>query len=293
VSGWVRSLPPLALAALAACNGPRHDAEPAPAPPAAESAPGGASLSGVRRMAGDAPPGGVAGPDSAGTAADAPRAAPASVERPSARSPTVTPTAPADAALPASAAPAAAAPASAAPSAALPAPAAPSGPDVELAPALLAADGTPLPQTRERPETSSAGFQRRLERLVDAIANDDPERALPAFFPRVAYQLVKAIPDPGRDWDTRLVRAFRRDIHDYHRLLGPDAAGARLAGIVLKDRAVRWMDPGAEGNRLGYYRVTRSSVQLRLANGATRELELTSLISWRGAWYVVHLHGFS
>ena len=171
-------------------------------------------------------------------------------------------------------------------------PAAPST-DLELAPALHAADGTALPQTRERPDTASPGFQRRLELLVDAIARDDPERALPAFFPEVAYQLVKAIPNPSRDWETRLVRAFRRDIHDYHRLLGPDAAGARLADIVINERAVRWMDPGAEGNRVGYHRVTRSRLKVRLANGGTRELELTSLISWRGAWYVVHLHGFS
>jgi hypothetical protein len=164
---------------------------------------------------------------------------------------------------------------------------------VALAPPLLGADGTPLPQTRDRPRTDSPGFQLRLERLVDAIAHDDPERALPVFFPVVAYELVKAIPNPSRDWEGRLVRAFRRDIHDYHRQLGPEAAGARLAGIVTNERAVRWMEPGAEGNRVGYHRVTRSRLKLRLPSGTTRDLELTSLISWRGAWYVVHLHGFS
>ena len=105
--------------------------------------------------------------------------------------------------------------------------------------------------------------------------------------------MVKAIPNPGRDWDERLVRAFRRDIHAYHEQLGPDAAGARLEALVVNERAVRWMDPGSEGNRLGYHRVTRSRLQLRLPHGALQTLELTSLISWRGAWYVVHLHGFS
>jgi hypothetical protein len=53
------------------------------------------------------------------------------------------------------------------------------------------------------------------------------------------------------------------------------------------------MDPGSEGNRVGYYRVTHSQLRVRLPNGTERNLELTSLISWRGAWYVVHLHGFS
>jgi hypothetical protein len=166
------------------------------------------------------------------------------------------------------------------------------GAEVALVPPLLAADGSALSQTQDRPRLDSPGFQRRLQRLVEAIARDEPERALPAFFPLVAYEQVKAIAAPGRDWRDRLVRAFQRDIHDYHQTLGADAAGVTLARLVVDERKVRWMDPGTEGNRLGYYRVTRSRLQLRLANGAERELELTSLISWRGEWYVVHLHGF-
>lgn len=171
-------------------------------------------------------------------------------------------------------------------------PSADAGSDAQSIPVLLAADGTPLPQTRDRPSTDSPGFRWRLEQLVAAIAHDDPERALPAFFPRVAYQQVKAVAHPERDWEQRLMSAFRRDIHEYHRLLGPEASTARLAALAVDERRVRWMDPGTEGNRLGYHRVTRSRLRLRLASGAERELELTSLISWRGEWYVVHLHGF-
>jgi hypothetical protein len=73
---------------------------------------------------------------------------------------------------------------------------------------LIAADGAPLPQTRDRPSADSPGLRWRLERLVSAIAHDDPERALPAFFPRVAYEQVKAVAHPERDWEQRLVRAF-------------------------------------------------------------------------------------
>jgi hypothetical protein len=52
------------------------------------------------------------------------------------------------------------------------------------------------------------------------------------------------------------------------------------------------MKPGREGNKVGYYRVLRSKLRFTLPNGKERPLELTSLISWRGEWYVVHLHGF-
>jgi len=198
---------------------------------------------------------------------------------------------PAEAASAAASAPATPSVDAVAPASAKP-PAADAGSGAERVPVLLAADGTPLPQTRDRPSVESSSFRWRLDQLVAAIAHDDPERALPAFFPRVAYEQVKAVPNPGRDWEQRLVGAFRRDIHDYHRLLGPGAASARLAALLVDERRVRWMEPGAEGNRLGYHRVTRSRLRLRLSSGAERELELTSLISWRGEWYVVHLHGF-
>jgi hypothetical protein len=127
---------------------------------------------------------------------------------------------------------------------------------------------------------------------VAAIADDDPSRALPAFFPMVAYQAVKAIERPERDWKQRLIGAFERDIHEYHRALGPEASGATFLGVDVPEAAVKWMKPGKEGNRVGYFRVLRSKLKVGLPGGRERSLEITSLISWRGEWYVVHLSGF-
>ena len=52
------------------------------------------------------------------------------------------------------------------------------------------------------------------------------------------------------------------------------------------------MKPGREGNKVGYYRVLRSKLRFTLASGKEKSFELTSLISWRGEWYVVHLNNF-
>lgn len=152
--------------------------------------------------------------------------------------------------------------------------------------------GQPLPQTDVRPSTSSPAFQRRMQLLVQAIAEDNPAIAEPAFFPVIAYQQVKAIEKPERDWKARLFRAFERNIHAYHRKLGPDAASAKLHSVMVREAAVRFMKPGSEGNRVGYFRVTRNQLRLSLANGKERTFEITSLISWRGEWFVVHLDGF-
>jgi hypothetical protein len=159
-------------------------------------------------------------------------------------------------------------------------------------PSLLDAAGKPLPQTEDEPRIDTPAFLRRMERLAHAIASDDPELAISTFFPVIAYAEVKAIARPERDHERRLLAAFRRNVHEYHRSLGKRAAGARFAGVEVPEAAARWMKPGSEGNRLGYFRVLRSKLRLALADGGERTFEITSMISWRGEWYVVHLHGF-
>jgi hypothetical protein len=159
-------------------------------------------------------------------------------------------------------------------------------------PVLLDAAGEPLPQTDERPAADSAWAAELGPTLFAAIVADDAELALPHFFPVVAYAQVKAIENPARDWEARLVRNFRRDVHEYHVALGRDRERARYEGLEIPEERARLMKPGAEGNRLAYWRVLRSQLVYRDAGDHVRRLEVTSLISWRGEWYLVHLHGF-
>ena len=46
--------------------------------------------------------------------------------------------------------------------------------------------------------------------------------------------------------------------------------------------------PGEESNTLPYWRVYGSTLRYSV-DGTTRSFPITSLISWRGEWYVVHL----
>lgn len=161
-----------------------------------------------------------------------------------------------------------------------------------IEPALVGSDGKPLPQTEDVPRTDSPAFLERMRRLVAAIRTDDPEVARSAFFPVVAYEQVKAIAHPARDWERRLFAAFARNVHEYHRSFGKSAGTLELVGVDVPEASSRWMKPGSEGNRIGYHRVLRSRLRVKDASGRERALEITSMISWRGEWYVVHLHGF-
>jgi len=159
-------------------------------------------------------------------------------------------------------------------------------------PPLLGSDGAPLPQTEARPSASDERFKRRMQRLADAILSGDVEKARSSFFPLVAYAQVKDVAKPERDYRFRLMSNFERDVREYRKALGRDAEHAELIGVDVPEARVEWMKPGKEGNRLGYFRVLRSRLRFRLSDGKERTFELTSLISWRGEWYVVHLHGF-
>lgn len=177
-----------------------------------------------------------------------------------------------------------------------PAPAASAAPSASAAststsvsPAADAGDPGELPQTRDKPSAKGAAFEARAAALWDGIAHDDPDRAMPFFFPVSAYKQVKDVGDPAADWRRRLVAAYARDVHALHKRLG-DAADAKLVRLDVPDLA-KWVEPGEEYNKLGYWRVYGTRIVYEVG-GKERTFEISSLISWRGEWYVVHLTGF-
>jgi len=175
-----------------------------------------------------------------------------------------------------------------------------SGVHAQAAPAPSAARSTPvpsasrttdpgtLPQTRVLPGDRDAPFTAGAQELWQAIVQDKPQVAHPFFFPRSAYEQVKAIADPDDDYRNRLIAWYDLDIHAAHEHLGPDAAKAKFVGVDVPEGDAAWIEPGAEYNKGSYYRVygTRLNYQV---DGHAASIGVFSLISWRGEWYVVHL----
>ena len=146
-----------------------------------------------------------------------------------------------------------------------------------------------LPQTQDKPTTSSPASTANVAALWQAIVTDDPIKAMPFFFPLGAYLQVKAISNPESDWRTRLVAAYVEDVHALHAKLGAKASTAQLVGMDVPESQAVWVPPGAEYNKGSYWRVY--GAQLRYtADGQSGSFPIASLISWRGEWYVVHLN---
>jgi hypothetical protein len=150
-----------------------------------------------------------------------------------------------------------------------------------------------LPQTNDKPDASTPEFSARMQLLWSAILHDDADLAIPAFFPLTAYEQTKAISNAERDWQHRLFAHFKRDIHALHVEVASTGVGvsARLVRVDLNDKHAHWIEPGDEGNKLGYYRVYGSQL-IWSAEGKEHASPISSFISWRGIWYVVHFTGF-
>jgi hypothetical protein len=169
-------------------------------------------------------------------------------------------------------------PPTAAPTIATPAPTTTTEPDPQF-----------LPQTQDKPAPTSARFTAGAAALWQAIVTDDPDVAMPFFFPLGAYEQVKAISNPESDWRTRLVGAYREDIHALHAKLGSRAAAAPFQGIDVPDGQATWVQPGEEYNKGSYWRVYNAQLRYT-ADGQSGSFPIASMISWRGEWYVVHLN---
>jgi hypothetical protein len=157
----------------------------------------------------------------------------------------------------------------------------PSGPPTALP---VAPGAGALPQTRAFPSTHSAAFRDAIQDLWLAVSTGNARLALPAFFPRAAYQKLKAIYDPTADWDDRLWYDFTLDVGAAHRVVDPDA---RLVRVIVAGYDAAWVYPGICDNSIGYWHVSGARVVYR-QRGRELSFGIASLISWRGVWYVVH-----
>ncbi len=142
-----------------------------------------------------------------------------------------------------------------------------------------------LPQTPDRPDATDPQFQARIATLWQAIATNDPTAAHGTFFPLAAYRQIKAINDPDGDYAHRLLAEYDLDIAAAHQRVGP---GASFVRVDVPD-AAQWMLPGTEYNKGPYWRVLGTRLVYRSAAGAEESFGITSMISWRGQWYPVHL----
>jgi hypothetical protein len=161
-------------------------------------------------------------------------------------------------------------------------------PTTTVPPTTTTIDPGSLPQTEAFPSTTDPGFNARMGALWDAVVTGSVQPALPAFFPEAAYVALKAEPYAAGDYTGRLVAECGQDVLAAHALLGGGTGAATLVGVNVDSAYGHWVPPGTCYNDVGYFEVPNARMVYSV-DGQVHSFGIASMISWRGAWYVVHL----
>ena len=131
---------------------------------------------------------------------------------------------------------------------------------------------------------SSDDLTTRARHLLEAIAKDDPSLATDIVFPRDAYVAAKDAPDPGKQWDDKVMSAFQREVH----LLHKRTKGVERAELVSLDMGapISQVVPKKRDMKIALWQVRHSRLSFTIDGKASR-FDLQELMSWRGAWYVL------
>ena len=136
------------------------------------------------------------------------------------------------------------------------------------------------------PAFASDELTTRAKHLLEAIQKDNGELAGDIVFPRDAYLQIKDVPDPGKHWDTKVLAAFRSQVHAlHHHTKGIERAV--FTSFELGQPAAEVMPKKHDLKRM-LWRARRSRVGFTI-DGKPSHFDIVEMTGWRGAWYVTRL----
>lgn len=136
------------------------------------------------------------------------------------------------------------------------------------------------------PPPSGEELASRMRHLLEAIAQNNPDLASDAMFPRDAYIAAKDAPDPGKAWEKKVASAFRHSVERTH----TRTKGASYAKFVSFElgKTISQTTPKKKDFKKPLWRVKHSKLTFSI-EGKTHHLLIAEMTAWRGNWYVSRL----
>ena len=147
------------------------------------------------------------------------------------------------------------------------------------------AESPPDPANKLRPPLTSADLEERAAHLLEAVAKKEPALADDFFFPKAPFIPLKDVAEPGRYFD-QLLATYHRDVAALH-AERKDWSGVTFVSFDIGTPPT-WVAPGKEYNKIGYFRTFGGKLRYRVGD-KTKEINVSTIISWGGRWYVTHL----
>jgi hypothetical protein len=156
---------------------------------------------------------------------------------------------------------------------------------------LDAGDGAATPDAAvyddsAMPASSGEDLDNRMRHLLEAIAQNNPDLASDAMFPRDAYVALKDVPDPQKVWEKRVSNPFRRSVERMHKKM-KGIEHARFVSFEIGHSIVQ-VSPKKKEFKKPLWRVKHSKLTFTI-EGKTRHIDIAEMTAWRGAWYVTRL----
>lgn len=136
------------------------------------------------------------------------------------------------------------------------------------------------------PSAVDDDLQQRMRHLLEAVAQNNPDLANDALFPRDGFVLAKESTDPQKAWDKGIQGGFRRAVDRQHRRI-KGIEHAKYVGFELGHSIVQ-LPPSKKNFKKPLWRVRHSKIKFTL-EGKERTLDIAEMTAWRGAWYVTKL----
>jgi len=150
----------------------------------------------------------------------------------------------------------------------------------------------PLVQNMVKPPLHDPALDRRMASFFAGLRDYNNAEADKAFLPMPYYVVLKQGGGNEADWNNRLITHYHQQLAELRARFRSVLPGAVYNGYSVKSATARTVRVGAEQNKAPYWQVYMTTMAFKDKNGQPHSFVINTMISFRGAWYVVHVIGY-
>lgn len=150
----------------------------------------------------------------------------------------------------------------------------------------------PLVQNMVKPPLHDQALDQRMASFFAGLRDYNTAEADKAFLPMRYYVVLKAGGGNEADWNNRLIKHYHQQLAELRARFRNVLPGATYNGYLIKSSTAHTVPVGAEMNKAPYWQVFMTTMAFKDKSGKGHTFVINTMISFRGAWYVVHVIGY-
>ena len=147
-------------------------------------------------------------------------------------------------------------------------------------------------QTMAKPPLHDPALDGRMASFFTGLRDYNNAEADKAFLPKAFYVALKQGGGNEADWNNRLMTHYHQQLAELRARFRSVLPGAVYNGYSVKSATAHTVRVGAEQNKAPYWQVYTTTMAFKDKNGQPHSFVINTMISFRGAWYVVHVIGY-